>query len=341
MILGSQIVSVHTALTGVQLYQFLPSDIAKLSWGRELSEVSRCEVEGPTRIVDEITPWLHWVSVWDDTGQTLHWTGPVQKVTYRRNGTTIEASDIGALMTRTRVPLTKQWEAADPSEIARELWAAMMDIHRLRGTPLMRRDPLCDPFNFSSVADEQMLDQLMDDLVNLGLCWSVVAGTPILGPAPRMSMGALGEDDFLDGDLAVVRDGTRVFTDVLVRGADEKVRARVNAGGLNLQTLVDVDDLFGLSNADRAARQYLRYCSRIREAVVLDGSARLHPDAPLTIESLVPSARVTVSAYGVLALMEVQSVQVTSTSTDMEVAVGLESVDDDPPELVTITDEGV
>jgi hypothetical protein len=152
-------------------------------------------------------------------------------------------------------------------------------------------------------------------------------------------MASLGPEDFLDGNLALVRDGSRVFTDVILRAADSKSRARVNNAGLSLQTIVDVDSLFGVSNADRATRQYLRFCSRMREAVVLDGSALLHPYAPLTIESLVPSARVTVSAYGAQSLMELQSMEVSMNSDNTSVTVGLESVDDDPPELVKITDK--
>jgi hypothetical protein len=164
----------------------------------------------------------------------------------------------------------------------------------------------------------------------------VVAGTALLGPAPRISMASLGEDDFIEGNLELVRDGSRMFTDVLLRGADEVSRARVNNGGLNLQTIVDVDSLFGVSNADRAARQYLRYCSSMREAVSTGGSSQLHPYAPVGIESLVPSARVTVNAFGVLTLMEIQSVEVGFSADDLSVSIGLESVDDDPPELIKI-----
>lgn len=335
MIIGEQIVSIHT-VSGVQMYQFTPEDTNSIRWRRELSEVSTAQAVVPTRLVEDITPWLHWMSVWAADGTTLHWTGPIQSVNYARESTSIEAMDVAALLSRTRVPLTKMWEATDPALIAAELWSSMYETHRLVGKPIVRRDPLNDPFNFESMADSQMLDKLMDDLVGLGLTWSVVAGTVLLGPAPRTSMASLGEEDFIDGNLELVRDGSRMFTDVLLRSADEVSRARVNVGGLNLQTIVDVDSLFGVSNADRAARQYLRYCSSMREAVSTGGSSQLHPYAPVNIESLVPSARVTVSAYGVLTLMEVQSVEVDYSSNDLTVAVGLESVDDDPPELIKI-----
>jgi hypothetical protein len=330
-VVGTQVASLHT-VGGVPLYQFGASDLADLSWRRELSETSTASVVVPTPLVETITPWLHWLSVWE--GNALQWTGPVQTVTYGRETTAIDAADISILMGRTRVPLTKAWEATDPAVIAAELWRSMLEAQRLNGAPLVRRDPLLDVFDFDCVADAQMLDKLMDDLVGLGLCWTVVAGTVLLGPAARSAVASLGEDDFIDGNLTLVRDGSRVFTDVLVRAADDQTRARVNNGGLNLQTIVDLDSLFGVSNADRAARQYLRYCSTMREAVRLDGTTRLHPAAPVTIASLVPSVRVTVAAYGVLTPMEIQSVEVTQTTDDTTVAIGLESVEDNPPELV-------
>jgi len=332
-IVGGQVASVHT-VSGVQLYQFGGPDLVELSWRRELSEMSTASVTVPTRLLEDVTPWLHWLSVWDEDSGDLSWTGPIQTVTYGRETTAIAAADVSALMGRTRVPITKQWEATDPAFIAAELWRAMMEAQRLNGAPVVRRDPLCDPFNFELKADSQMVDKAMDDLVGVGLCWTVVAGTVFLGPAPRVSIVSLGEDDFVNGDLTLVRDGTRTFTDVLVRAADDQTRARVNLGGLNLQTIVDVDSLFGVSNADRAARQYLRYTSSMREAVRLDNSAVLHPSAPITIAALVPSARVTVAAYNVLTPMELHSVEVSQTSDDTTVSVGLESVQDHPPELI-------
>jgi len=332
-IVGGQVASVHT-VSGVQLYQFGGPDLVDLSWRRELCETSTAGVTVPTGLLEDVTPWLHWLSVWDEDSGDLSWTGPIQTVEMGREMTSITAADVSALMGRTRVPLTKAWEATDPALIAAELWRSMLEQQRLVGAPVVRRDPLNDPFNFECVADSAMLDKTFDDLVGLGLCWTVVAGTMFLGPAPRVSIAGLGENDFIGGDMTLVRDGTRTFTDVLVRAADDQTRARTNRGNLNLQTIVDVDSLFGVSNADRAARQYLRFCSEIRQAVRMDGSAVLHPAAPVTIASLVPSARVTVAAYNVLTPMEIQTVEVNQDAEDTTVAVGLESIEDSPPELI-------
>jgi hypothetical protein len=72
----------------------------------------------------------------------------------------------------------------------------------------------------------------------------------------------------------------------------------------------------------------------MREAIRLDGTTQLHPAAPVTIEMLVPSARVNVSGYGILTSMEIQSVEVSAASGDTSVAVGMESVEDNLPELI-------
>lgn len=340
LISPGQVVVLHTA-NGVQLYQYPPSEIVQLTWNREVAEVSRCEVL--VSVVDgmpDVLPWLHWVSVWDETGTVMYWRGPVQKATYLRNRLGIVARDEAALLSRTRCPVSKKWESSDPGEIARELWVAMQENHRLTGTPVMRLDPLADRFDFTATADERMLDKVFDELVDLGLSWSVVAGTPVLGPAPRTPLVALGEHDFLNDGLSLVRDGSRTYNDVLVRGADDRSRARRKLGSLSLQTLVDVDALFGLSNADRAARQYLRYCSALREAVTVEEGAQLHPDAPISVDQLVPTVRVTVEAFGVLAVMEVNSVEVEMDDRGSSVSVTLESVDDDPPELLELADRG-
>jgi hypothetical protein len=124
--------------------------------------------------------------------------------------------------------------------------------------------------------------------------------------------------------------------DVVLRCADAQVRARVPAAGLNLQRLINLDSVFGVSNAEGAVREYLRRTAAVRDAVILDGQAVLHPHAPLTVDQLIPSTRVTVEARGLVALMELHSVQVSCDQQGASVAVGLESVDDDLPELMTL-----
>lgn len=336
-----QIVSLRTA-SGKQLYQFLAGHQESLKWTREQRQVSFCDMAVPG-VIDsgrrlDITPWLHWIDVFDDQGRELYWSGPVQRVSAGRSRTAITARDLSALMTCTRSPLTKRWEAADPAEIAGEMWAAMIGHHGLNTRATQRMDPRGDRFDFQAAADEVMMSVSIDRLVELGLYWTVVGGVPILGPAPTKPVAALGEHDFIGGEFSIVRDGRESYNDVLLRGADNLSRASVPMGGLRLQTIVNIDDMFGVSNVDRAAKQYVRYTGAIKDTLVLSDGAVLHPDAPVDISQLVPSVRVTVEALGVVQLMELLNMTVTG---DGNVAVTLASVNDDLPELVEIAQKGV
>jgi hypothetical protein len=337
IVTGEQIISLRT-VNGVQLHQFLGSQLTTATWTRDLREVSRAEITVPATaeylLLPDIVPWLHWVDVWDANGEELYWTGPIQKVECDWSKMVITARDSAALYARTRCPITKRWEAEDPAAIAAELWGYMIETHNLATKTIERNNPLGDRFDYRVVKDTKMLDAVFDDLVSKGLFWSVVSGIPILGPAPLKPIAALGEGDFIGAGITLIRDGAETYNDVLLRGADNIASVRVDRGGLNLQKIVDVDDMFGVSNAARAANQYVRYASKIRDAVSLPEGSVLHPNAPLVIGQLIPSMRVNVEAYGMLFTVELESVEVSLEAGKAEVSVKLESVNDEKPELI-------
>ena len=72
-----------------------------------------------------------------------------------------------------------------------------------------------------------------------------------------------------------------MVNDVLLRAPDSETRARVPMFDLNLQTVIKVDSMFGVSNTDRAAAQYVRYFSKVRDAVGQPGGAVLRPNVAL------------------------------------------------------------
>lgn len=335
----NQIVSVHTH-TGTQLYQFLANELIDLTWSRDLRTPSRCEINVPAALdyhrIPDLVPWQHWMSVWDSTGQALYWTGPIQKIAANRESMTIGGRDMSALAARTRSPVTKRWDATEPADIAEELINMMITHHGLRTAPIVRHDPLGDRFDYKAVADERMLDALLDELVSFGLYWTVAAGTPILGPMPRQPVAALNEDHFVGGGISVVRDGRQFYNDVLLRSADSRAYSRVPLGRLNLQTIVNIDSMFGVSNTDRAAQQYARYVSTLRDTITIPDNATLHPNAPVHISQLIPSNRIVVDAYGMQVLTQLTGVDVRYTPQSASVAIRLETVNDDLPELLTL-----
>lgn len=342
----TMMVSLHTAPNasgGVQLYQFLGHELISVSWTRESNEVSRCELTVPntsdyTRLPD-VTPWIHWVSVWDDTGRTLYWTGPIQRTVVTRKTLVISARDVMALMSRTRCPITKRWEVEWPVDIAEELVQHMIELHGINTKAVIQPiHPLQydERYDFAVKNDGTMLSQTFEDLSRLGLRWTVISGTPVLGPMTRTPIAALSENDFVSEGLEVVRDGSATYNDVLLRGADNLAQASVEMAGLHLQTTVTIDDMFGVSNVDRATKQYVNYASRIRDTVTIPDNSMLHPSAPISLDMMIPSVRITIDAYGMLLPMELTGVDVSLSSTASSVAIRMTSVADDIPELLAI-----
>ncbi|AVO21333.1 minor tail protein [Mycobacterium phage Megabear] len=335
-----QMVSLETH-RGVPLTQFLPDETMNLEWTRERSATSTCSITVPTTpgMVD-LLPWAHWVTVWDGDGQSVLWRGPFYNARKNRIATTISALDPSAHHRRTRTPLTKRWEAVDPCVPAAAMWEQLVEDKNLNIRPIVRPDPLGDRFDYALVRDAAMMEQDIADLVRLGLRWCVVGGVPILGPVSREPVAALTEEDFLGDGLELVRDGSQMYNDVVLRGADTIARARVDLPGQNLQTIVEIDDMFGASNADKAVRQFVRYTGAVRDTVEARDGTELHPEAPIRIEHLIPTARITVEAFGVVTLTEVRKVQVRVTPGRTSVSVGLDSVNDDLPELVELQQTG-
>ena len=336
VITDSQIVALSTK-TGATLYEFRPSDQETLTWSRETSNVSTLDLSVPVRgdhdRLPAIVPWLHWVSVWDGDRDALLWKGPVFKSVVSRRGLQISARDPNVYLTRTRTPITKRWDAADPAWIADELWRPMAERQGLDMRPIVLTDPEGDRFDFHCVADEQMLDQTVKELGNLGLVYTCVAGAPILGPAPRNAVALLGEGDFIGDGITIVRDGSQTFNDVLVRVPGDEVRDRVPLAGANLETIVNLDNISDVSNVARAARQYLRQTSQVRADLDLPTGTTLHPSAPVSIDELIPTTRYWITAEGVQQEMRLESVTVDRAAGSATGKVTMTQVID-VPELV-------
>lgn len=332
-----QIVTLRTN-RGVQLDQWLPEHQLGLTWSRELRETSRCELQVINDGIrpEDVQPWIHWVDVFDDRGQDLLWSGPITRRSIGRERVSISAMDISVLTLATRTRLTKRWDAADPAVIAGEHYAQLIDHHGLNTRAIIRQDPLGDRFDFTSKADETQTDTVIGQLVDRGLYWTIVNGVPILGPWDRTPVAALGEDDFIGGGLTLTCDGTNSYNDILLRAANNIARAKVPMGGLARQQTVTIDDMFGVSNADKQVKLYARYAGAMRDTISLPQGSILSPDAPITIEQLIPSARVTVTAFDQTFLMELTKAEVTGG----QVSVNLTAVDDDLPELVELQQRG-
>ncbi|URC18134.1 minor tail protein [Mycobacterium phage Zenteno07] len=344
VVTDNQIVSLHTA-SGVQWLDFTPDNYTSCSWGRKQRDASSCDLVLPpgdeaVALYERVAQWRDWLSVYDGDVGTLLWSGPIQQTRRGRRGLSIQAKDHGAYLMRTRNPITRRWDGADPSAVAGRLWEAMVEAQGLTSRVIINPDPEGDRFDFQVLTDEQMLDQTVRDLVNLGLKWAVVSNTAIIGPLGLEPIATLSEDDFQGDGLEFIRDGSQTFNDVLVRGPDNLARATVDYYGQNLQTIANVDSMFGVSNVSRAAQQYVGHTGKVRTRLELAAGTELSPDAPVSIEELMPSTRFVIEGDGVRQLFELTAVDVDRSSRGASVKVTMESVEEDI-ELLDTKDQPV
>lgn len=331
VITDEQVISLHTH-DGTQLYQFLPEHYSDCTWGRRQRDASSATLTLPPQPglerLPDIVPWLHWVSIWDGPRDVLLWTGPIQKARANRAGLSLDAKDHAAYLARSRNPMTKRWDGIDPAWPAGELWEQMIVLHNLNQHAIVRADPEGQRYDFQVVTDAQMMDQTLKDLVNLGLRWTVVCGAPIIGPVGLDPLATLGEDDFIGDGIDLVRDGAAVYNDVLVRGPDNLARAHSDYFGQNLQTIANLDDMFGVGNVRRAAQEYVRNTGSVRTRLELPSGTVLHPDAPVHIDELMPSTRFVIEAAGIREMVELTGVEVERRAGTASVKVTMDSLPD-------------
>lgn len=320
-------ISIHT-VSGAMVGVFPCTSQASVVWGREATEVSGCDItlhtQADLELIEDLRQWVHWATVWED--DTPVWTGPLLKIRIRRDQTIINARDPATFMWRTRVPTTQTWVDSAPARVADELWRAMFELHDIRTTPHVLAG-VVDTFTMSAKADSRYLHQLMNDLVKVGLQWTVVAGRPVLGTFSTDPVAELAECDFTV-DLERLRDGTDTYNDVRVQGQNGAQTAIASLAGLHLQRLVSLDDLFGISNISRATQQYARESATFRDVIEVPAGAGLNPDAPITLDDLVPGKVILVHSDNVVQPMRLDQMTVTTTPESRSVAVTLVAVHD-------------
>lgn len=297
----------------------------RFSWSRELNEVSRLSLSAPAQELSPVlTPWTHWVSAWH--GGQLQWFGPVADVNRDRVSMQLEARDVAAYMWETRTLTTRQWSQLDVAPIAADMWREMLALQRVDAAPVVLPSRTESRFDFAVSANLKYVHQEMAELTKLGLRWTVMRGRPVLGTQPAAPAAEL-EECHMSAGIQIRRSGRGVKTDVRVQGKNGAHTERVNLAGLQLQGIVNLDDLFGVSNIQRAAAQYVARTARIRDELVVPSSATLTPDAPVELDMLMPGINIAVSALGLRTVLRIDQVQVSGSASGTEVAVTLATPD--------------
>lgn len=337
---GEYRVALHDA-QGVPVADLHIGSTDSLKWGRSLSEVSAAGVTANPAdaelVVSRVRPWVTWMSVW--RAEEFVWTGPVSQMAIRRAGLAIGAKDPMTFAWRTRSQLSRVWSDADPVAVAADVWESMVSWHGLGKLPGARTVPSTLSYGFESQRDRRMTNQLFDDLVQLGIEYTVVGGQALFLPslrAPEVVAGArqLSDADF-DTELEAVHDGTRLFNDIRLQGKNWASTQAREVAGLRLQNLLSIDELFGQADIERAARQAVARSAAPRAALRVPAGAGLSVDAPILVRELVPGLVLPVwtdLAGGLRDFLRLESVEVTVSGGREKVAVtlGESPVENDP-----------
>lgn len=304
--------------------------VLAVQWGRESEETSSASVSlsGIADVAEDVWPWHHWMNVWD--GDTRVWSGLVRTVTLGEGGVRLDARDVSTLLGRTRVPESGRFETMNMPRLGADVWERAMVGHRISTEPVVRYPSGSELYDYRVEADTAMVSDVFDDLVAMGLRWTVTAGRPVFGwPLSGAPVADLSQRDFTVA-LSRVRDGSRTYNDVRLQGQNYAATYHVDVGGLNLQSVVSVDDLFGVGNIRRAARSYVARTARVEDVIDVPSSAGLSPTAEADVEDLVPGNEVIVRAGGLQQLMRVSGVDVSWKSGAGTVSVRLSRVDREP-----------
>lgn len=332
---GGASISVHTP-GGAAVAEFSVESLTELSWNRKRRDVSQCDITVTDVValqpmLKNVHPWHHWVSVWEY--DSLVWTGPIQVADLGRDTFSISARDVATFTGRTRVPFVRRWAGQSTAAMAAELFQAMLDLRRLDHVQMrLFERPDQVEYTYDLAADTRTMNTVLDDLVKMGLDWSVVAGTIVSGKIPAGTAVSLDEEDILS-EIRFRRDGSQMTTDVRVQGQNYAVHETVP--GPVLQSVVNLDNLRGVGNIRAAAKEYVAQTGRVLESVVIPSGASLAPDAPVTFDNLVPGNQFHVFAQDRSVAVELTEMKAVLGENGYDIQVTLDS-----PPLTSIFDEG-
>lgn len=308
-------VRIDEAGTGRPVWTSTMHTLGSVAWERAWCDtsVAKVVIGGDMSVMNQLEPWKHLVSIY--ANDQLVWFGPLYSIRTTRTGAELVAHDPSAYWKRRRVAQGRSYLNRDATSVMRDLVTDAMGV-----------DDPCGVVTFMTAESSgvwvsknlnpavRMVSDEVGDLESVGLVWTFIAGRLLIGPIASNHVTAPMSDDDLDGDVAVVKDGAEVVTDMLVQGK--------GVYGYYIDADQDVGWLQGIEKADSLVRQ--GECESLAQRRVAEakypprrlefGNSRLLPTAPVELHELVPGALIPVSSsqtgVTVSAIMAVKSVSV-------------------------------
>lgn len=306
---------------------------------RELCEPSTARLELPFNptLAGRLEPWLHVVTFYADEEPV--WHGVVMQVEASAEGLVVEAADGGAFFQRRRLSASRRFDQQDAARVMSVLVEDAMSVgDPLRVVDNMRLSESRVWVVVDEVANTKLVSDVLDDLAEAGLQWTFLAGTLLIGSVMAGHTTAMLSDRHLTGGVTVVKDGKDIVTDVLVQGEGTWAQRSIGDDRLVVQAVEKSTNLKTEEACEARAEAVLLEQGVGPLRVEVDASP-LSPEAPVSLNELVPGVRVPVSSsqtgipVGVVLMVESMSVADGLVTLTLGVPnAGLLERDEYPPE---------
>ena len=281
---------------GRMIWSSTAAAVREFAFNRVLSGTSEGSLTAVTSpAADTVEPWLHALNVFYDDEPA--WSGIITGSTLTSGTMEVEAADLSAFWKRRRVPSARRFDQVDASHIMAQMVVDAMGV----ADPLRVKETLIEyPSRVWAVVDvtanSMMVEEVIDDLVDAGLTWTVHAGRLLIGPGPERHTTATLTDVHLGDGVKVEKDGRDVATDVLVVGKGVWAQAGLDGDRVVIQDIVKMDSLTTVQECQEAAKRELARRALAPRALTLPSGVALSPDAPVSLGELIPGVRVPVSS---------------------------------------------
>lgn len=346
-------------------------DISELVYDRRLDEVSSAFVEIPISgdaddpccaCLADVEPWCHVLTIVRE-GDGVVWTGPVTRVVYQYNSVRIEAKDkLAWLQVRVNefslnyppvpgppstVPYTDIAQDIIELAMAEEDSACVLECIINNGDGLA---PGADrSIDFPAYEGPTAYDDLQT-LADFAIDYTVINQCIILGPEtlPPIAIGVL-TDEYILGDLEVVKDGLQQANTVFVRyeGDDDCVQCAAQGspcsqpngacpaiaeGARECYGLTERIFNFGHTNVESATQVANTLLNNSRIAprrIEFPPGTRLSPDTPWELNDMIPGQRIDVAlskiCLPIYQSFKLQQVTVRDSAAGEEISIDLKA----------------
>lgn len=330
-VLGSGAYSVTVSeATGRIIWQSTDSQFGGVTWARERNEVTKASVDAvmAPAIVNIIEPLVHLLTVYRD-GE-LVWHGLLTKVRSTGSSVQLEAADGAFMFARRRVASNRTWQQTDATQVMRTMVEDGLGYSDRTGLVESIETAASRLWATAAwTAAEGMVSDVVSELVEMGLVWTVSAGRLLIGPVLSGYTTAQIADGDFDGEMTIVKDGSEVVTDALVVGKGVWGQWTVGDTPVGLfQSIESADGLVRAAECEQRAEMVVKDAAVPPRRLELPSGTRLMTTAPVLLSELVPGVRVPVATRqtGVVmaSVMQLTKVEVTADNGGEQIKVTLE-----------------